>query len=168
VASQTDPGLYAVGDGANIGIPKAGVFAEGEALATARALTANCGTVARRRNMMAPAPAILNSAADASVSRGGFLLRPVADRKLLRAVGRLAGGQDSAAGKFLSVSERGGLFTVFGLGKLVARARIAARIGYPIHLPAPQGRRGMLLMSAFVKIFRCRPLTNHAPAPRNW
>jgi len=34
------PGVYAVGDGANTGTPKAGVFAEGEARAVASALTA--------------------------------------------------------------------------------------------------------------------------------
>jgi len=34
------PGVYAVGDGANTGTPKAGVFAEGAALAVASALIA--------------------------------------------------------------------------------------------------------------------------------
>jgi sulfide:quinone oxidoreductase len=34
------PGIYAVGDGANTGTPKAGVFAEGAALAVASALIA--------------------------------------------------------------------------------------------------------------------------------
>jgi hypothetical protein len=40
---------------------------------------------------------------------------------------------------FVFVSEYGAPFTVFGL---VARARIAAQIGFPIHPPAPQGAVG--------------------------
>src|SRR6266702_5483763 len=43
------PGVYAVGDGANTGTPKAGVFAEGAARAVASALTAKLRKVGKAK-----------------------------------------------------------------------------------------------------------------------
>ena len=61
------PGVYAVGDVATVGVPKAGVFAEGAARIVARHLIAE---LARRRAPPGPttgaAPATSSSAADAS------------------------------------------------------------------------------------------------------
>src|SRR6185312_10662130 len=60
------PGIYALGDGANTGTPKAGVFAEGAAKAVASALIAKVKSGGVRESLMVSAPAILSSAAAAS------------------------------------------------------------------------------------------------------
>ena len=60
------PGIYALGDGANTGTPKAGVFAEGAAKAVASALIAKVKSGGYLESLMVSAPAISSSAADAS------------------------------------------------------------------------------------------------------
>ena len=61
------PGVYAIGDVANIGVPKAGVFAEGAARVVAASLIADAGAASSRAATRDGAPATSSSAPVASV-----------------------------------------------------------------------------------------------------
>jgi sulfide:quinone oxidoreductase len=85
------PGIYAVGDGANTGTPKAGVFAEGAALAVASALIAKLRNGGKAMEYSGFGTCYVEfGGGRIGKGRGGFLLRSVADGKVLRAVDRFA------------------------------------------------------------------------------
>ena len=62
------PGVYAVGDVATVGVPKAGVFAEGAARVVAASLIATCAAASSRAPYDGAAPATSSSAPAASVA----------------------------------------------------------------------------------------------------
>jgi hypothetical protein len=76
-----------VGDGANTGTPKAGVFAEGAAKAVASALIAKLMNGAAAREYDVLALAISNLAAAASVRRKWISFPARSRPELLRALG---------------------------------------------------------------------------------